>query len=153
MEQKRQEQINKLRDENDCGKNYLSTYLKHLRKESREMTILKNAVVRAFKTRNKRKMNPNSRVKSGFLKKFTVSDDVITFTGWEKQGKYSRNDVTKFICSYIRTHELQNGTDRRKIIPDKKLTDFIGFDSEIDGQLTYCGIQKCMKRKKMFLTD
>ena len=114
------------------------------------MKQLKNIAVRAFKRRNKRKMNPNSKIKSGFLKKFTVADFVIKFTGWDSNEKYSRNDVTKFICSYIRTHNLQDSTDRRKINPDKKLAKFIGF-KDTDGSLTYCGIQKCMKNTNMFL--
>ena len=153
METKRQEQIKKLKEDPDKNKNYLSNYIKHLKKESREMRALKNIATRAFKTKRKRKVNPDSKIKSGFLKKCSVSDSVIKFTGWDKNNKYSRNDVTKFICAYIKEHKLQDNTDRRKINPDKKLSKLLGYNAKKDEKLTYCGIQKCMKTQQLFVSE
>ena len=151
IESKCQEEIKKLKEEPDNNnKNYLNNYLRHLKKENRELKDLKSIATRAFKHKTKRKTNPNSVTKSGFLKKFTVSDQVIKFTKWNKNEKYSRNDVTKFICNYIKENNLQNKDDRRIIVPDKKLAELLGYNLKSGEKLTYCGIQKCMKQMNMF---
>ena len=54
----------------------------------------------------------------------------------------ARTEVTREINKYIREHELQDKTNGRKIIPDKKLSTLLKITSDID--LTYFNLQKYM---------
>lgn len=114
-------------------------YLRSLNKQLKKIRTHSN---RVMKTKNKkpRKVNQNS----GFLKPVQISKDLSTFTGFE--GLVSRVDVTKYICKYIKDNELQNPEDRRQIVPDKKLSSLLNYDSKTSEQpLTYFRIQSLMK--------
>ena len=54
----------------------------------------------------------------------------------------ARTDVTKDINLYIRTHKLQDVTNGRKIIPDKKLATLLKIKQ--NEELTYFNLQKFM---------
>ena len=47
-----------------------------------------------------------------------MSDEVLHLLIGIKK-KYSRNDLTVFICNYIKEKKLQNPNDRRKFYPIK----------------------------------
>jgi len=61
------------------------------------------------------------------------------FTGMD--GEVSRVDVTKFICEYIKSNNLQNPEDRRKIIPDTKLSKLLNLKKEDTDDFRYYNIQ------------
>ena len=91
-----------------------------------------------------RKTNTNS----GFLKPVKLSKDLIKFTGWNPEELRSRVDVTKFICNYIKEHDLQNPADRRQIQVDKdtKLRKLLKYNSKTEEKpLTYYSLQTFMK--------
>jgi hypothetical protein len=60
----------------------------------------------------------------------------------------SRVEVTKFICDYIKSNNLQNPQDRRQIVPDSKLCKLLDFKPVKDGKdkdgkaLTYYYLQQ-----------
>ena len=57
--------------------------------------------------------------------------------------KKSRVDVTRFICAYIKEHELQNPKDKRYILPDEKLTKLLNYDGV--KPVRYCDLQTYLK--------
>jgi len=94
------------------------------------------------KPRKNRKTNSNS----GFLKPVEVSNQMCKFAKWDSDKLYSRVDVTKCVCAYIKEHDLQNSEDRRQIIPDKKLSKLLGYDSKNDEPLRYYSLQSYLKK-------
>jgi len=80
---------------------------------------------------------------SGFMKPVRISKDMAKFTGWDVEQPRSRVEVTKFICDYIKTNNLQNEQDRRQIQPDSKLCKLLSYDpKKEDKPLTYYYLQK-----------
>lgn len=97
----------------------------------------------------KRKYNRKSNNKnSGFLKPKNIRDDFVAFAGWNPDEKYSRNDVTKFLCNYIAENNLQDKKDKRIILlkNDNKLANLLQYNqAEYDNMpLNYCRLQKCL---------
>jgi chromatin remodeling complex protein RSC6 len=78
---------------------------------------------------------------SGFNKLVDISDEMCKFAGWEPTEipSKSRNDVTKFICNYVKEKDLQFPENRQKIVIDSKLRKLLNTDDEM---VTYSGIQK-----------
>ena len=116
--------------------------IRYLRSLNKQLKKIRSHSNRVMKTKNKkpRKVNQNS----GFLKPVQISKDLSSFTGFD--GLVSRVDVTKYICKYIKDNELQNPEDRRQIVPDKKLSSLLNYDSKTAEQpLTYFRIQSLMK--------
>lgn len=81
-------------------------------------------------------LNPNV---SGFKKNAILSDDIIKFTGWDHRFGYTRLEVTIFLCEYIKSNELQNMSDRRKIILDETLKHLLKCEKD---EITYWELQK-----------
>lgn len=122
-----------------------SNGIKFLRSLNKRLKTLKNHASR-IKQRNSnvKKSNPNSN--SGFLKPVKISADMAKFTGWSTNEPKSRVDVTKYLCNYIKEHNLQNPEDKRQIIPDAKLAKLIKFDSKKETEpLRYYSLQKYLK--------
>lgn len=122
-----------------------SNGIKFLRSLNKRLKTLKNQASR-IKQRNTsvKKSNPNSN--SGFLKPVKISADMAKFTGWSTSEPKSRVDVTKYLCNYIKEHNLQNPEDKRQIIPDAKLAKLIKFDSKKETEpLRYYSLQKYLK--------
>lgn len=90
---------------------------------------------------------------SGFLKPVLLSKELSDFTGWDQSVPRSRVDVTKFICSYITDHNLQNPENRKFIMVEKdpKLNALLKYDSKGQKPLDYCHIQTCLKKQGHFL--
>ena len=93
----------------------------------------------------KRRVNSDSSKSSGFLKPVKVSDEVSAFAGWKKNELHSRVDVTKFICDYVKSNDLQNPKDRRQILPDKKLRTLLKLKENESEPLTYYSLQRCIQ--------
>jgi upstream activation factor subunit UAF30 len=83
---------------------------------------------------------------SGFLKPVKISKELVKFTGWDPDELRSRVDVTKFICAYIKEHDLQNPEDRRQIIADAKLQKLLNYDpKKSEKPLMYYSLQSLLK--------
>ena len=94
-----------------------------------------------------------STTSSGFCKPVLLSKELADFTGWDQNVPRSRVDVTKFICSYITEHKLQNPENRKFIMVDKdpKLNALLKYDTKNQTPLDYCHIQTCLKKQNHFL--
>lgn len=95
------------------------------------------------KLKNKKK-NGAKRKPSGFVKPAPISDELATFLGKEKGVEMARTDVTREINQYIRTHNLQDKENGRKINPDTALSTLLKITPESDIVLTYFNLQRYM---------
>jgi chromatin remodeling complex protein RSC6 len=100
---------------------------------------LKNA---AKKSGKKRKVSTN-RAPSGFVKPTIISDELATFLGKAKGSEMARTEVSKEINQYIRTKQLQDKENGRKIHPDAPLTKLLNIGK--GEELTYFNLQRYMK--------
>ena len=94
------------------------------------------------KLNTKRKRKSGNRAPSGFVKPTRISDELAKFLDKPIGSEMARTDVTKDINTYIRTHKLQDVTNGRKIIPDKKLATLLKIKQ--NEELTYFNLQKFM---------
>jgi len=94
------------------------------------------------KLNTKRKRKSGNRAPSGFVKPTRISDELAKFLDKPIGSEMARTDVTKDINLYIRTHKLQDVTNGRKIIPDKKLATLLKIKQ--NEELTYFNLQKFM---------
>ena len=116
--------------------------VKFLRTIAKILKIHKGRTARVFKQKVKTKRKNNN---SGFLKPVPISKEMANFTGWDPEELKSRVDVTKFICSYVKEHNLQNPADKRQIKPDKKLKKLLKYEHNPEAPLTYYRLQTYMK--------
>jgi chromatin remodeling complex protein RSC6 len=118
--------------------------IKVLRSIAKKIKVAKAHAARVMKQKKRtaRKGNQNS----GFLKPVKISKEMAKFTGWKSSDLKSRVQVTKYICDYIKKHDLQNPEDRREIVPDAKLRKLLDFDPKKSEQpLRYYSLQTYLK--------
>lgn len=102
------------------------------------------------------KIQPKKRAKrqgssTGLNKPVKISSSLAKFTGFDEDELHSRLDVTRYICEYIKEHNLQNPENRSHIIPDQKLQKLLGYNpKESEKPLTYFGIQSCLKKQNHY---
>lgn len=80
---------------------------------------------------------------SGFRKPVGLSPEMALFVGVDLDAKVSRNNVTKAVTTYIKTHDLQDTPDKRVILPDETLRALLGIT---DQKLTYFNLQSYLKK-------
>lgn len=114
----------------------LISVVKGLQKEH-----LKMQKVQAKKAQ--KKANGTPRPPSGFAKPSLLSDELCSFLGLPSGSSLSRTEVTSKVNQYIKEHNLQNKEDKRKIIPDQKLSKVLSMTP--NDQVTYFNLQKFMK--------
>jgi chromatin remodeling complex protein RSC6 len=104
-----------------------------------------NDKLRKQKTRGKRAQDANKppRAPSGFAKPSKVSDQLATFLGIAKDALISRTEATSIINEYIKKNSLRDEADKRKIIPDKKLSAILS--AKKGEEVTYFNMQKYLK--------
>ena len=119
--------------------------IKFLRGLSKNVKVLKTQSLKLIKAKKVTKSKSNSN--SGFLKPVSISTDMAKFTGWDPKELRSRVEVTKYICDYIKEHNLQDPEDRRQIKPDEKLGKLLGYkDNDKSQPLRYYSLQTHLKQ-------
>lgn len=123
---------------------------KFLRNINKQLQTLRGYVSRSIKI----KKNVTPRVNngnSGFQKPVKISKELANFAGWPEDSMKSRVEVTKYICNYIKSNNLENPEDRRQINPDDRLKKLLGYDPKKNNiPLRYYNIQSCLKTQNHF---
>ena len=96
----------------------------------------------AQKVSSKRKRKAGNRAPSGFVKPTKISDELAKFLEKPTGTEMARTEVTRDINKYIRTHNLQDKDNGRKINPDTKLAALLKLKKT--DELTYFNLQRYM---------
>lgn len=96
----------------------------------------------AQKASSKRKRKAGNRAPSGFVKPTKISDELAGFLGKDKGSEMARTEVTREINQYIRSNNLQDSSNGRKINPDTKLAGLLKLKKT--DELTYFNLQRYM---------
>jgi upstream activation factor subunit UAF30 len=96
----------------------------------------------AQKQSSKRKRKAGNRAPSGFVKPTRISDELAKFLDKPAGSEMARTEVTRDINKYIRTHNLQDKENGRKINPDSKLAALLKLKKT--DELTYFNLQRYM---------
>ena len=96
----------------------------------------------AQKQNSKRKRKSGNRAPSGFVKPTRISDELASFLGKNVGTEMARTSVTREINLYIRTNNLQDKENGRKINPDLKLASLLKIEKT--DVLTYFNLQRYM---------
>jgi upstream activation factor subunit UAF30 len=121
----------------------LSTQIASLKSEYRALEKKWSREVKsAQKVSSKRKRKAGNRAPSGFVKPTKISDELASFLGKDKGTEMARTEVTRDINKYIRTNNLQDKENGRKINPDTKLAALLKLKKT--DELTYFNLQRFM---------
>jgi len=96
----------------------------------------------AQKQSSRRKRKAGNRAPSGFVKPTRISDELAKFLEKPSGSEMARTEVTRDINKYIRTHNLQDTQNGRKINPDSKLAALLKLKKT--DELTYFNLQRYM---------
>ena len=96
----------------------------------------------AQKQSSKRKRKAGNRAPSGFVKPTRISDELAKFLEKPSGTEMARTEVTREINTYIRSHNLQDKENGRKINPDTKLAALLKLKKT--DELTYFNLQRYM---------
>ena len=96
----------------------------------------------AQKLNSKRKRKAGNRAPSGFVKPTKISDELAKFLEKPTGCEMARTEVTRDINKYIRTNNLQDKDNGRKINPDTKLATLLKLKKT--DELTYFNLQRYM---------
>jgi chromatin remodeling complex protein RSC6 len=94
---------------------------------NKEIQVALKQVVKSYDKLQKivdkiQKKRDNARKSpSGFAKPNKISDELCDFIGVDHGTEKSRTDITRYINSYVKEHNLNKPTNRRIILPDDKL--------------------------------
>tara|TARA_Y100000591_G_C21632912_1_gene593731 strand:+ start:159 stop:848 length:690 start_codon:yes stop_codon:yes gene_type:complete len=96
----------------------------------------------AQKVNAKRKRKSGNRSPSGFVKPTLISDELAKFLQKPTGTEMARTEVTREINSYIRSNNLQDKANGRKINPDTQLANLLKIQN--GDELTYFNLQRYM---------
>ena len=111
-----------------------------------EFRTLEKAAMRemkaAKKLSQKKKRKNTNRAPSGFVKPTLISSELASFLGKPTGTEMARTEVTREINKYIRSHDLQDKENGRKINADDKLRSLLKLKKS--DELTYFNLQRYM---------
>ena len=100
------------------------------------------AHVKKTKGRKKRVVDPNAEP-TGFKKPGKVSPALRKFLSLGPDEEIARTTVTQKMNSYFKDHNLQDASDKRKILPDAPLKKLLNMKK--GDELTFFNLQRYMK--------
>ena len=110
-----------------------------------QLRSLEKNVAKELKMRQKTaSSNQRARKPSGFAKPAPISAELCAFMRREPNTPVARTEVTQFISTYIREHQLQDPANKRTILVDAPLQQLLALNA--GEQLTYFNVQKYMNR-------
>ena len=115
----------------------LQHQIRNLEKTTKKKIKLLNNELSKKKTKTKRKP-------SGFAQPTKISNSLCTFLEKPNGTQMARTEVTQYLISYIKKHNLQNKQNKRIIQPDDKLTKLLGITSS--DELNYFNLQSFMNQ-------
>jgi chromatin remodeling complex protein RSC6 len=124
----------------------LSTTFVSLKQDFKALEKRYSRELKAAQKNNEKRRKPSSKPRqpSGFVKPTKISNDLAVFLEKEVGSEMARTEVTREINKYIRTHNLQDPTNGRKINPDAKLRTLLEVPQTED--LTYFNLQKYLSK-------
>jgi hypothetical protein len=123
--------------------NQVSSLVNTLKAEYRSLEKQWSREMRAAqKSQAKRKRKSGNRQPSGFVKPTKISDELAKFLEKPTGSEMARTDVTREINKYIRSNNLQDKENGRKINPDAKLQTLLKLKKT--DELTYFNLQRYM---------
>ena len=126
----------------------LKQAIKLIKSTASKLKHLRNDLTRVLKKAGGRSTTPRDKSKtsnSGLMKPVVISKDLAVFMGVPTDSLHSRVSVTNAICTYIKTHNLQNPDNKREIKPDAQLTKILGYKADGKQVLTYFYIQQLIQ--------
>jgi len=113
------------------------------------MKILQKEVLKERKEYKKKeskikKKSDKKKNVSGFEKLTSISKDLSEFLNLEEGQQISRREVTNKLIAYVKEFNLQNPADKRKIIPDEKLTKILQQVDDVP--ITFFNLQTHLKK-------
>jgi len=94
-------------------------------------------------TPEERKTYESRRANNAFLKLRPITDELAAFMGLPSKSQRSQTDVTKFVATYVKSHNCFDPSFKRRILPDAKLGKLLRVK---DGQeVTYLNLQSFLK--------
>lgn len=146
LKQQVEDEIQRLRSSEQKNKG-----VKFLKNVNRSLKVLHSDLNKVLKSKVKTVRSKNTS--SGFMKPVKISSEMALFTSWDSSNLYSRVDVTKFLCKYIKDNTLQNPEDRRQILCDEKLASLLKIDTANSAPLTYPGLQQHIQQHFIPLSE
>lgn len=119
----------------------MRTQITSLTSQLRALRSRSEREMRAAQKSNRKRKNPN-RKPSGFVKPTLISTEMATFLNKPKGTEMARTEVTREITQYVRTNNLQDPSNGRRILPDAKLRKLLKLSKS--DELTYFNLQKYM---------
>lgn len=111
-----------------------------------EYRVLEKKWTRELKTAqklsSKKKRKAGNRAPSGFVKPTKISDELAKFLNKPLGSEMARTEVTRDINKYIRSNNLQDSSNGRKINADSKLAQLLKLKTT--DELTYFNLQRFM---------
>ena len=111
-----------------------------------ELRALERHAVKEIRTAQKasakKRRKVGNRAPSGFVKPTLISKELSDFLGKTDGSEMARTEVTREINAYIRTNNLQDKENGRRINPDSKLKSLLKLKK--GEELTYFNLQRYM---------
>jgi chromatin remodeling complex protein RSC6 len=110
-----------------------------------DVILLEKKILKSFKGLHKQidKKKKSKKNPSGFAQPTIVTDELCQFLNMTEGSKMARTEVTKAIIQYIKSNNLQDQSNRKKILPDDRLKFLLGLDQD---ELDFFSLQKYMNK-------
>lgn len=120
------------------GTKYFSSIIKRL-------NALHSHTMRVCRRKTK---TTRTNTNGGFKKPVNLSNELCAFMKCKPGEQRCRNDVTKFVCNYIKEHNLQNPEDKRiiNVEGDAQLAKLLAYNKQEHGVVKYYTLQTLLKQ-------